>query len=126
MGVLRFNEDGSFYEIPWSEIPEPEPIDRSKALPASELSWERIVEIEPRLKHTEKVIRALTDKGGRYFCANELWYGYNDISQSFKGVVIRYAGDYAERGELRSNAAYDIAYEHLYDLLPGCRDCLCA
>lgn len=27
---------------------------------------------------------------------------------------------------LRSSDAYDIAYDHLYDLLPGCRDCGCA
>jgi hypothetical protein len=37
-----------------SDMPEPEPIDCSKALPARELSWERIVEIEPRLRQAEK------------------------------------------------------------------------
>jgi hypothetical protein len=125
VGVLRFKEDGGWEEIPWSEIPDPEPIDRSQALPAPRLSWKRITEIEPRLQTTEWLIKCLQDPGGRSFCANEVWYGYGDLSQAFKQTVIRYAGDYAEKPELRSHVAYDIAYQHLYDLLPDCRNCLC-
>lgn len=26
---------------------------------------------------------------------------------------------------MRSSAAYDLAYDYLYDLLPDCRDCTC-
>ena len=38
--------------------------DKSKALPPEELSWERIVEIEPRLKMAERVVGVrLTDEG---------------------------------------------------------------
>lgn len=108
-----------------SEVEIPEPPDCSEALPAHELSWKRIVEIEPRLVAAEELIEALADKGGKSFCANRHWYGYFDPEFSFKERVNRYTGWFAERPELRSEAAYDIAYEHLYDLLPDCRNCSC-
>jgi hypothetical protein len=126
MGVYRMKEDGEWEVTPWSELPDPEPIDTSQALPAEELSWERIVEIESRLKAAERDIKAVADKGGRSFCANAIWYGYLDPGFSFKARVNRYTGWHAEAPELRSMAAYDMAYDYLYDLLPGCRACLCA
>jgi hypothetical protein len=109
-----------------SDMPDPVPIDRSKALPARELSWERIVEIEPRLRQAEMELSAMTRKNKKPFCANAIWYGYRDPAFSYKERVNRYTGWHAEKPELRSPAAYDIAYDHLYDLLPGCRGCLCA
>jgi hypothetical protein len=126
VGIIRLKEDGGWEEIPWSEVPEPEPIDTSKALPAKELSWERIVEIEPRLAAAEHDIKAVGRKRGKPFCANAIWYGYLDPAFSFKERVNCYAGWEAKKPELRSPEAYDIAYDYLYALLPGCRDCLCA
>lgn len=126
MGVARPRKDGEGWEtIPWSEIQMPKRTDRSRALPPEELSWERICEIEPRLKVAEREILRIADKGGKAFCANAVWYGYGDPDFSFKERVVRYAGWEAEEPRLRSNAAYDIAYEHLYELLPACRNCWC-
>ena len=40
------------------------PTDKSQALPPEELSWERMAEIEPRLKMAERVVGVrLTDEG---------------------------------------------------------------
>lgn len=109
-----------------SEIPRREPPDRSKALPARELSWKRIVEIEPRLRQAKMEISAIKRESKKPFCANAIWYGYGDPRFSYKERVNRYTGWYAEKPELRSMEAYDLAYDHLYRLLPDCRDCLCA
>jgi hypothetical protein len=92
----------------------------AQALPAEELSWQRMVEIEPRLRTVERYILATTRHRLKPFCANALWYGYGDPDFSFKERVNRYAGWGADAPELRSGAAYDIAYEYLYDLLPDC------
>jgi hypothetical protein len=105
--------------------------DSVAALPPSELSWERIVEIEPRLRAAEREIMIIAHSDsasprGKPFCANAIWYGYLDPSFSFKARVNRYTGWYAEKPELRSPAAYHLAYEHLYNLLPDCRGCMCA
>jgi hypothetical protein len=100
-------------------------------LSPSELSWERIVEIEPRLRAVEREIMIIAHSDSasprwKPFCANAIWYGYLDPSFSFKKRVHRYTGWYAEKPELRSQAAYRLAYEHLYNLLPDCRGCMCA
>jgi hypothetical protein len=97
--------------------------DSASALPPSELSWERIVEIEPRLRAAEREIKAIAHSDsafprGEPFCANAIWYGYLDPSFSLKARVRRYTGWHAEKPELRSQAAYRLAYEHLYNLLP--------
>jgi hypothetical protein len=108
----------------------PRPDSAPKALPPSALSWERIVEIEPRLRTAELEVLAIAHgerfPRGETFCANAIWYGYLDPSFSFKKRVHRYTGWYAEKPELRSPAAYHLAYEHLYNLLPDCRGCMCA
>jgi hypothetical protein len=108
-----------------SDVEAKPPPDDSEAWPASELTWRRIANIEPRLAEAERLIKMIRDPGGESFCANDIWYGYRDIRFSFKERVNTYAGWFAEKPELRSDAAYDIAYQHLYDLLPDCRNCLC-
>jgi|SRR5215208_1693002 len=110
-----------------SEVEIKPPPDNSGALPASELSWRRIKHIEPRLAEAERLIRCVHDPHWQAgFCANDIWYGYPDTRFSFRARVGAYAGWFAERPELRSPEAYDIAYDYLYALLPDCRDCLCA
>jgi hypothetical protein len=108
-----------------SEVEIKAPPDNSQAWPASELTWRRMASLEPRLAEAEYLLKLIRDPGGDYFCANDIWYGYRDIRFSFKERVNAYTGWFAQRPELRSDAAYDIAYQHLYDLLPDCRNCLC-
>jgi hypothetical protein len=108
-----------------SEVEIKPPPDSSEAWPASALTWRRIARIEPRLAEAERLIKMIQDPGGDSFCANDIWYGERDYRFSFKKRVNAYTGWFAERPELRSDAAYDMAYEHLYGLLPDCRNCLC-
>lgn len=102
--------------------------DRSGALPAEELSWRRLVEIEPELTLIEREIQALRPLAAEdeRFCANSHWYGYDDPKRGFRNRMMELVGWTARSPLLRSEAAYNLAYEHLYDLLPDCRDCLCA
>jgi hypothetical protein len=62
---------------------------------------------------------------GPNFCANAVWYGYaghRGIKPFLLGMVGWEAGD--ER--LRTEAAYDIAYDTIYEALPDCRGrCAC-
>jgi hypothetical protein len=49
------------------------------------------------------------------FCANKVWY------DRFKPALERLVGYQARRSELRTERAYDIAYQAIYDRLPDCR-----
>ncbi len=99
------------------EVPNPEAED---ALPEARLTWSVLVEHEPRLKHLERTVRKVKDEGGESFCANEWWY-----ERGLKDQLVLLAGWSARNPRLRSEAAYDLAYDRLYDLLPDCRDCSC-
>lgn len=81
-------------------------------------TWQRLVEIEPRLAALEGEIRAI--KPGRGFCANAVWYGYAR-RPSLKDRMSRLVGWDATNPALRDPKAYDVAYQHLYKLLPDCR-----
>jgi hypothetical protein len=128
MGWLKI-KDGKLVEVPWSEVPEPEPYpDRSRALPADGLSWGVLVAEEPALAELERELRAIEDDPARpAFCANLVWYGREDPEgRSYKERLHPLVGWEARNPKLRSEHAYDLAYDHLYALLPDCRDCLCA
>src|SRR5215208_2067079 len=126
MPYIKWDEKTEkFVEIPWEDIPEPPPIDPEELLPPEDVTWENLVEVEPRLRALERDVQTVADKGGPSFCANAIWYGYLDPEFGFKERMTRYMGWIAEVPELRSIEAYDLAYEHLYDLLPDCRNCTC-
>ena len=62
-------------------------------------------------------MKAVKDTGGPSFCANDVWYRPG----SFKSRLVRLAGWWAEKPELRTSEAYDVAYDELYQQLPDCR-----
>jgi hypothetical protein len=95
------------------------------ALRGESLSWEALIEAEPRLQALERDVMAVADKGGELFCANAIWYGYMDVEHGFKERVCQLAGWTADSPQLRTQEAYDLVYERLYDQLPNCRDCRC-
>ena len=89
------------------------------------LTWEHLTEIEPRLLALEAEARAYRAQRGA-FCANAVWYGYEPGSVGLKRRLSDLVGwerrDQTKRGSrLTSPDAYDVAYHHLYNLLPGCR-----
>ena len=86
------------------------------------LTWNDLTEREPRLVELLMDIkRVKDDKTKRSFCANRVWY------QDFKPRLIEIVGWYSEKDDpmLRTQEAYDIAYDHLYSRLPSCRSCFC-
>jgi hypothetical protein len=58
--------------ICFTDMPEPEPIDRSEAIPDEEVSWERILKEEPEVG---TLIRELREASGKPYLA---WWAYVD------------------------------------------------
>lgn len=82
--------------------------------------------IEPQLK-------GLLDKAQKWqrnsrcshrVCANERWYGYSRWKgRGLKDKLCRLVGYEAQNPRLRTEDAYDVAYDHIYAALPDCRNC---
>jgi hypothetical protein len=87
---------------------------------SASIPFAELCQAEPRLAELERDIRSVKDTG-KEFCANEHWY----VSPGFRARLYHLAGWHAEKPELRTSQAYDIAYDHLYALLPNCRKCRC-
>ncbi len=96
---------------------------------ADELSWNKLVEIEPELGELLNQIRAIKDDPEKpSFCANWEWYGVIRTSDlTFKETMTRLVGWKAVKQDpiLRSEQAYNLAYKTLYAALPDCRNCNC-
>jgi hypothetical protein len=83
------------------------------------LTLEKIFELEPRLRVLMRLALMAHPKRADWFCANEVWY------ELYKPQLVRLVGWSAENTSLRSEHAYDLAYEAIYRQLPGCRNCCC-
>jgi hypothetical protein len=91
------------------------------------LSFRALARLEPRLRDLLAEARAYHSNRGPTFCANAVWYGYPGWQPGLKGRLSHLVGWAAERGgDLRSSAAYDVAYQTIYQALPDCRGrCAC-
>lgn len=91
-------------------------------------TWAQLVELEPQLQALLDEATT-TDGSGEHFCANRVWYGSARNRNGLKERLCRLVGwDIRRRGGpvlLSSEAAYDVAYETIYDALPDCRECGC-
>jgi hypothetical protein len=87
----------------------------------------RISKLEPGLHQLCDQIRRVKDDGtSPSFCANRVWYGAGaDTRNSFRNRMSQLVGWNAQVASLQTREAYDIAYQHLYDRLPPCRNCNC-
>jgi len=90
--------------------------------------WNKLIKVEPRLLDLAK--QALDYKRNsrkeKIVCANNRWYGYGEWEhRGIKQQLILLVGWEAEKPELRTTAAYDIAYSYLSHLLPDCKNCNC-
>ena len=91
--------------------------------------FETLCELSPELRRVEAATRAVHDDGEqRLFCANNAWFAIKRRIDDLLGVWRRpVAGEPAELAEkLSRSAAYEVAFEHLYPLLPPCRACGCS
>ncbi len=100
------------------------------------LTFEKLAELEPLLRVIEADVKAAAAelRRKRTRCANGCWYGYGKDARGFKEWMSTLVGAYrhGRRGEtperrelLSSSATYDTVYQHLYELLPDCRNCGC-
>lgn len=88
----------------------------------------RLALIEPRLLDLYGEAAAVKDDlTDRWFCANEVFYGYHGL-RGFKRRLCALVGWDAENNHpgLVNSDAYDLAYETIYNALPDCRNCSCA
>jgi len=95
------------------------------------LTWARLVRLEPRLARVLAAAKAIDPGDNPHYCANRSWYGYDDhAGGGLRGRVGQLVG-WGRRGQpgvapaLTTSEAFDIAYQTVYDALPGCRGCWC-
>lgn len=87
--------------------------------------------LEPRLADllAEAAGLIAPDDPDAYFCANEVFFGYwGHRGRGLKDRLLALVGWYAESdlAELRTEIAYDVCYDRIYDALPNCQACACA
>jgi hypothetical protein len=84
------------------------------------MTLDEMCELERGLKELRDDVAAVEDDGTKpQFCANTIWI------RKFKPRLVKLVGVSAQIDELRTIAAYDLAYRTLYQMLPACRNCLC-
>jgi hypothetical protein len=79
---------------------------------AESLSWDQLVALEPRLRAMMREARRLTD-----LCSLCRWFGYHQRGGGLKAEMERLVGWYCDHPDpiVRSSAAYDVAFEAIYD-----------
>jgi hypothetical protein len=82
------------------------------------LEFERLCQIEPRLRELLEQAQAIKDDGN-YFCVGETW------SRTLKPRLRRLVGWDVAHPELGTHYAYDVVGEMVLDALPDCRECGC-
>lgn len=90
---------------------------------SEKLTWEKLVEAQPLLKELYDDAGAVKDTGGRSFCANRIWY-----QGGLRNRLIEIVGWMAPKALpdfVRTQEAYDLAYQKVYKVLPYCRNCMC-
>ena len=101
--------------LPLRAVPPP-----PRARLAPRPTWAQLARLEPGLARLRRQARA-TDGRDPRFCANRVWY------DCFKPRLSRLVGWGRDDGPrlLRTQAAYALAYDTVYQELPGCRGCWC-
>lgn len=97
------------------------------------LTWQKLVELEPRLQALLDEARSAAD-GKESFCAFDKWYGSDGPRSGLKQKVMQLVGWERKPPStlptellLQSHTAYDVAYQTIYGALSDCRnaDCDC-
>jgi len=82
------------------------------------MTFEKCVAYDHRLSSLEAAVKAhaKAHKNDANYCANEYWYSKNGP----RAILQHLVGDDAYVQQLATKEAYDICYNHLYDILPDC------
>lgn len=91
-------------------------------------TFSQLCKIAPFLRAIELAIKRVSAEGNPHFCANDAWYRFKPLLLWTVGWDAK--GKYPKASEddqrlIASEEAYDVAYDHLYAILPNCRDCSC-
>jgi hypothetical protein len=91
------------------------------------LTFERLADLEPRLRALLEEARAHHSDPSPDFCANAVFYGYAHVRQGLKARLLKLVGWESGRHDLLgTSAAYDVAYDTIFEALPDCRgNCAC-
>jgi hypothetical protein len=99
--------------VRFSDLPAPKPIDASRAIPAGELSWPRLLEEEPELLDVFAELQR-TPGTSDY----ERWHAFGKRHDtSPKARLSELVGWRARNPMLRSQRAYEMVMERMWDLL---------
>jgi hypothetical protein len=82
------------------------------------VTYEQLAKLDPSLN---VLLRRARNQSGN--CANAAWYGPDGIRAEMTRVIGH--GRTHGPSELKTSAAYDIAYRTLYAALPACDGCGC-
>jgi hypothetical protein len=85
---------------------------------SGKVTFRQLAKAEPGLLALERAIKRLKPDSP-HWCANRCWYEAFD--RWFDGLV----GWNAYHPSLRNEVAYNVAFHHLYWLMPACHDCFC-
>src|SRR5215203_1227904 len=97
----------------FADMPELEPIDASQAIPADEITWERILEEEPEVAKVFAELKSVR-KGRR----QQRWFRFVDNhGTSPKACLCKLVGWYARNPRLRSQEAYRVVMERMWHLV---------
>lgn len=91
----------------------------------TKLTWERLVQLEPRL--LDLYNRARKSKPTNKHCWIYVWFG-DEEHAGLKRELLQLVGwdaPLSAAAELTTELAYDIAYHHILDAIPGCEGCRC-
>ncbi|MDE3073880.1 MAG: hypothetical protein KGJ86_00500 [Chloroflexota bacterium] len=87
-------------------------------------AWGRLVALEPRLQDLYQEARAYRRPQDTPWCGLAFWYGDGPYrGHGLKARMCALVGFGAPKSappELRTSAAYDVAYQKLLDALPDC------
>lgn len=87
------------------------------------LTWETLTKQEPKLLRLYHLAAATYDDPARdHFCANWIWVRFY---KPIVGSLVGWSAVSPPSPYFLTSAAYDIAYNKIYDQLPGCRNCMC-
>lgn len=99
--------------------PKPLPPLRDSNPTDKRLTYPELEARDERLAALRVAVETVGRTGADEFCANHWWYGRRGFKADLTGII----GSWADQPDaaLRTAAAYDVAYQHLYHLLPDCR-----
>ena len=99
--------------IRFADLPKPDPIDTSQAIPDGEVTWELILAEEPEVSEVLAELGAVP-KDGSY----QRWHRFvHNHGTSPKARLCKLVGWHTRNPRLRSQAAYEMAIERMWELL---------